>query len=290
METKQARVYRDDSAHRRGLVLGLTMAEIMVLILFMLLLLLAASVAHHREEIGAKQETIEKQAERIAQLNIIREQLGEVLARTSTGVTVNDIVQQITRQQEKILRLEAEVSRLTPFEGSGKSIETIIHALSRESHGEPTATQIADKISRLAELLKDNETLKGQNVQLSRQIRAAGRGNEFPSCWVTADGRVESIFELIISESGIRVIDRVPLHRTEEKNHLPLSAVLYEVELDRFEFEAAVRPLYQWSVAHQCRFYVMIASSEHSAPIHLVNAVNGYFYPNSKIQFRPGSR
>jgi len=290
VETKQARAYRDDSAYRRGLILGLTMAEIMVLILFMLLLLLAASVAHHREEIGAKQETIEKQAEKIAQLNIIREQFGELLTKTSTGVTVNDIVQQISRQQDRMLRLEAEISRLTPFESSGKSIETIIQALSRESHGKPTTTEIVDKLTQMAQLLNDNETLKGQNVQLSRQIRAAGRGNEFPSCWVTPDGRVESIFELIMSESGIRIIDRAPLHRSEEKKYLPLSGVLYDMELDRFEFEAAVRPLYQWSVAHQCRFYVMIASSEHSAPIHLVNAVNGYFYPNSKIQFRPASR
>jgi len=287
VDEKTARVLTQDSAHRRGLVLGLTMAEIMVLILFILLLILAGAMKQHKDEAAKKEKVIKEQAERIAQLVLLEKLLADLLSKNPTGVTIDDILQQIKRQEETIVHLEAEIKRLAPFETSGKALETIIQEISRETHEEPNVQQIADKMGQVAQLIKDNDTLRGQNAQLSRQIKASGRGNEFPSCWVTPDGKTESIFELLISDTGIRIIDRPLPHRVEDKARLPLSGVRYDEELPLHEFETALLPLYHWSVDHHCRFYVIIASSEYTAPIYLVNAVNGFFYPDSKIQFRP---
>lgn len=290
MDINQTRVLRDDNAHRRGLVLGLTMAEIMVMILFMLLLLLAALDNHHREELAKTQLTIRDQSELISQFVLVQEKLADIAAHNPAGVTVDDILQQIKREHDANERLKEKIIRLEPFEATAKTLETIMQGLAGKGEATPTASQIVEQIQQMARLIKENETLKGQNTQLSRQIRVTGRGNEFPSCWVTPDGRIESIFELWINEVGIRIIDRTPFHRLGEREKLPLSEIRYDTNLDRYEFETAVRPLYQWSIDHQCRFYVMIASSERTAPIHLVNAINGYFYPSSKIQLRPTVR
>lgn len=283
MGDRDGRAFGQDSAHRRGLVLGLTIAEIMVLILFALLLILASTWNRLQQEIATKDA-------RIAQLVALEKPFSDAVQNNPDGLTVTDIIQQIKRQEDRIAHLAAEVERLRPFEASGKDLATIIQEMSRDPRERPTTHQIVNKLQEVAQLVKDNETLKGQNAQLTRQIKASGRGNEFPSCWVTPDGKTESIFELLISDTGIRIIDRPLPHRIEDKAKLPLSGVNYEVELPRHEFEAVLRPLYQWSIDHQCRFYVIIASSEYSAPIYFVNSVNGYFYPDSKIQFRPAVR
>lgn len=287
MEDKDAKVLSQDRAYRRGLVLGLTMAEIMVLILFALLLLLAAALGPLKNDIVKKEDIINARDERII---VLENLLGDILRGNRSGITIDDIVQQIKRQEGNIAKLQAEIERLKPYEDGGEALKTIVQEISRNAKEKPTTQQIVDRITQVAQLIKDNETLKGQNVQLSRQIKVSGRGNEFPSCWVTPDGKTESIFELVISDTGIRIIDRSLPHRVEDKSQLPLSAVRYDAELPHYEFQTVLRPLYQWSIDHRCRFYVIIASSEYSAPISLVNAVNGFFYPDSKIQYRPGSQ
>ena len=284
MEDRGAKVLSQDRANRRGLVLGLTMAEIMVLILFALLLILAAALGPLKNEIVKKEDIINERDERII---VLENLLGDILHGNRSGMTIDDIIQQIKRQEGSISKLQAEIERLKPYEDGGEALKTIIQEISRNAQEKPTTQQIVDRITQVAQLIKDNETLKGQNAQLSRQIKVSGRGNEFPSCWVTPDGKVESIFELVISDTGIRIIDRPLPHRVEDKSQLPLSAVRYDAELPYYEFQTVLRPLYQWSIDHHCRFYVIIASSKHSAPISLVNAVNGFFYPDSKIQYRP---
>lgn len=298
MEDKDAKVLSQDRAYRRGLVLGLTMAEIMVLILFALLLILAAALGPLKNDIVKKEDIINERDTRII---VLENLLGDILHDNRSGMTIEDIIQKIERQEESNAKLQAEIERLKPYEVSGEALKTIIQEISRNAKEKPTTQQIVDRITQVAQLIKDdetlkgqntqlskdNETLKGQNVQLSRQIKASGRGNEFPSCWVTPDGKPESIFELIISDTGIRIIDRPLPHRVKDKSQLPLYGVRYDAELPNYEFQTVLRPLYQWSIDHRCRFYVIIASSEYSAPISLVNAVNGFFYPDSKIQYRP---
>lgn len=241
------------------MVLGFTMAEIMVLILFMLLLILAATLEMFEKEI---------------------KHIGDLLINNKGGITVENIIQRITI-------LQREVERLKPYEEHGQVLESIIKEIRRSGEERPTPQQIIDKLNEASQLIKDNANLKGQNLQLSAQIKKSGRGNEFPSCWVTSDGKPESIFELLITESGIQIKDRLLPHRVDDKTKLPLSAVRYNMELPLADFEAELRPLYQWSVEHDCRFYAIIASAETSAAIRLVNAVNRYFYPDGKIQYRP---
>jgi flagellar motor protein MotB len=61
-------IREQDQAYKRGLVLGLTMAEIIILVLFCLLLALAAVFAMHRERIAAQEAIITSQREQIAEL------------------------------------------------------------------------------------------------------------------------------------------------------------------------------------------------------------------------------
>jgi hypothetical protein len=66
---------------------------------------------------------------------------------------------------------------------------------------------------------------------------------------------------------------------------LPISQVQLNSDLPTAAFLEQLRPLYNWSVEHKCRFYVILHSDGASAPVQAVNAANNYFYPDSRIQF-----
>lgn len=282
MDAKDPHIRSQDSAHRRGLVLGLTMAEIMVLILFTLLLALAAALA-------SRDKIIQDKDRRITELVVLEKQVSDLLRNNPEGVTVQDIIQRLTRQERRITEQQMEIERLRPYEASGKALEDIIQEIRRTGDGKATPQQIIEKIQQFAQLTRQNENLKGQVAQLTKELEKLGRGNEFPSCWATADGKIESIFELVITANGIGIKDHYLPHRAEDKAQLPLAAVKYDTELLLSTFQSQVRPLYQWSVKNRCRFYVIISSTVENAPIQLVNAVNSFFYPDSRIRYRPGA-
>lgn len=280
MDDKDPFIKSQNSAHRRGLVLGLTMAEIMVLILFTLLLALAAAIA-------TKNKTIHLQLARIAHLEPLEAQLQALFRANPSGITVQDVIARLERQKKENDALKQEVERLKPYEASGKALEDIIREIKREGDKDATPEQIVEKLKQVAQLTKDNDTLRGQVAQLSSQIKAAGRGNEFPSCWVTPDGKVESLFELRVTANGIIVKDHALPDRVADEAELPLSTVQYGPELSKAQFLGETHGVYQWSVEHKCRFYVIRFTSVASAPVDLLNAMDAYFYPDSKLQFRP---
>jgi hypothetical protein len=250
------------------------MAEIMLLILFTVLLALAATLADR-----------EKQIKELAFLKAAVTQLAQ---QDKNQITVTDIIQRIQRSEEEAAALRKEVDRLKPYEAVGKAIEDITKAIRATGDATATPTEIASKLRQFQDLLKDNGTLRGQVAQLTGQIRAAGRGNEYPSCWVTATGKEQSIFELVLTTAGIAVKDRNLPDRAADKAALPIKQLVYDREVPVVTFLDQMRPLYSWSIEHNCRFYVILYSTVPSAPIQSVNAVNGYFYPDSKILMRSG--
>lgn len=279
MDTKDPHIKRQDAVYRRGLVLGLTMAEIMILILFTLLLALTAAIATREEKIFERDK-------RITELAAVEQEIQEILENSPAGVTVEDIIRQIAREKEANAALQRELDRLKPYEEQAKVLEDIIRELRRDGIANPTPEDVAQKLGELRKLQREALNFKGQIAQMSRQIRQSGRGNEFPSCWTTPDGKTESIFEVVLKPGGIVVHDRDLPHRAADKAALPLEAVQYETELPLEDFQWQLRPLYLWSVEQKCRFYVIIFSSDSSVRTDLVNAVNGFFYPDSRIQVR----
>jgi len=282
-DTEPARVRGHDNAYRRGLVLGLTMAEIMLLVLFMLMLVLGAILANREAQ-------IRKRDEHIAQLAAVQHFIDTEFLKGRSGVTIADIIQRIERQKQRNDDLERQIALLKPYEALGKALQDIIHQIKREG-GQGTSAEIAKKIEDAGNMARDNQTLKGQVAQLTHQIKASGRGgNEFPSCWVTTDGKTQSIFELTLTGSGVRISDRHLHDHVDDETRLPISQIEFNSELAPGTFLAQLHPLYEWSVAHSCRFYVIIYSTVGSTPIQAVNAANDYFYPDSRIQYRPAQR
>jgi hypothetical protein len=282
------------------------MAEIMVLILFALLLALGITL-------GSKNKQIEKQ----------KQEFAELVKANPDGVSVEDVIQKLQRQTEKADKFEAEVARLAPSEQKAKELEDIIRIIKADRNASPAeivaeikasaeaVTQLAqlqEQVKELPELIKQNqeleqrvaeksdldktnETLRGQIAQLSKQIKETGKGNEFPSCWVTEDGKVESIFELTVKPDGVVIRDHYLKDTVRDKEMDPfpklLGDITYDETLSKSEFESAIEPIYNWSVKQGCRFYVLRYTTVQNAPVSLLNAVDNRFYPDSRWQYQP---
>lgn len=91
---------RQDRAYRRGLVLGLTIAEIMILVVFALLLALTASLSARDEKIAKLEKVVEKDS--------ITTRLSEVLQKQyPTAVTFDDYFKELQKAFDAAEQIKA---------------------------------------------------------------------------------------------------------------------------------------------------------------------------------------
>ena len=93
--------------------------------------------------------------------------------------------------------------------------------------------------------------------RLEAQAAARGSGGlDHPSCWYDRDGTVAYLFDVALAAGGFVVAPaRAPEHEAARKE-LPVASVQTSRLLTEAEFLRQTRPVYDWSVARQCRFFV----------------------------------
>lgn len=147
-------IENQDRFYRRGLVLGLTMAEIMVLTLFALLLALAAAMA--------KKDAI------IKDYSQLRETFAAIVAGDKSGMTATDVLKAIQRQKTEIADLHAEVDRLRDYEQKAKLAEDVFQELRRGGIDKPDTPEgirsLGDKLKIAREAMN---TAKAAGANLS---------------------------------------------------------------------------------------------------------------------------
>jgi hypothetical protein len=273
-ETQTTPIKGQDSAYRRGMILGLTMAEIMLLIVFMLLLTFGMLVA-------TRERAIKDLNSRLASFHNVQMFLAE-LQKERPSVSITDIVQKISRQQTEVTKLRDENELLQKQIAADTVVQDIIKKIQRD-RGTASSSEVVRELGQMGKLKSEALTDKGQIAQLTSQIKASGKGNEFPSCWVTTDGKQESIYEFVLSADGITVANHNVPGRESDRADLPIQNVPIGREVSFQEFSQAMLPLYQWSVQHGCRFYVLRYSAVASAPVEGLNQIDLKFYPDSRI-------
>lgn len=152
------------------------------------------------------------------------------------------------------------------------------------------ATQCAENETKLAGVAKDNQNLRGQVAFMGKQVAAikGTKGFGFPPCWVDAEGRVQRLFIVEVSEQGLVVRPGWPQERTEDANNLPnISAALANGSAQSISsFRGGVTPILDWSKRQdpECRHYASIGVSATTVSVSVTgdNAVNDYFYPFAK--------
>ena len=278
---------RQDRSYRRGLVLGFTMAEIMVLILFAILMALAATILSKDERIKVltqasgsnavesallvqeirrvfpNAQTIDEQFKEIRmaiqnskELEVVRRELEKLRSELENYKELKDILEkaksatQITPEEiAKDALLGKEIKEFAKNQNPPIDPNDVKSALK-------SVKQSTDMASQKRSLEKEVETLKGQAINLTERL--GGRGTEYPPCWVSPTGKLEYIFDIALNSNGYIVRDRKLPNRQEDQALLPIQQIVFDTLVSSATFSKQTDALLSWSKAHNCRYFVRI--------------------------------
>ena len=117
-----------------------------------------------------------------------------------------------------------------------------------------------DKAEKEAEQSKDKLDVANNKLRNLERRVGFGRGTEKPACWSVEKGKrkgaPEYIFDVALLPDGFVIHNRKIAHRTKEQSKLPLSNVVFEKSISSQQFKRQLKPLFDWSEAHDCRFFV----------------------------------
>ena len=277
---------RQERSYRRGLVLGFTMTEIMILILFAILMALAATIFSKEERIKALVQVSANAAESALLVQEIRkafpnaqtidEQFKEIRMAIQNSKELEVVKQELEKLHAEIESYK-EVKEL--FEKSNDSSKASPQEIAQDANFGRDLKEFAEKqdppiapddikpalaiLNKSTDLVKQNinlekevETLKGQMINLTERL--GGRGTEFPPCWVSPNGKLEYIFDVALNSNGYIIRDRKLPHRQEDQALLPIQQITFDSLVSSSNFSRQTDALLNWSKAHNCRFFVRI--------------------------------
>jgi hypothetical protein len=277
----------DEREHRRGLVLGLTLAEVLILLLFLLLLALGARLVKLQKDALEAQSSLQSLQASLATL----QPLLEAFRRTGQVPNVDDLLAKLARVHElelTITSLTREVSelrsQLSAFQVLGpdaqvkvKSIALLLERAAKINPSDPPARlkQGLDVLDRLGpnfdperlselaineELSQKNTALGAEVEKLRRQVEnmiRSGKGTTYPSCWADAEGLTEYVFDVTIRDNGLIVVDATQAKANDPAWKL-VEPFARDTEITAKTFQTATKRMFDWSKDQNCRFFAII--------------------------------
>lgn len=272
-------VTNNNSSYRRGVLLGLTMAEIIILIIFMLLLAFAALLDKEKKANAAKESLFSNKdvTERIVRVFSTQPpDMQEDVVRA-----IESLPSIVSLIKEKDLARKEETLQDTLVRAVEKL--EIEKRLSEGNADIPVEQQLLIAQEKIKELEDDAKNLTDQKKSLISQIESNGRGVDMPPCWPDANGRAtEYLFNIDLTNAGIIMFDAAPTYRQEAKARLPLDRIQYGQPRSISQFQSETQPIFNWSRQKECRFYVFVTdktgATEKALFKKLLIAVEGPFY------------
>ena len=292
------RIGEQHDAYRRGLVLGLTMAEAALLIIFVLLLLIAFEAQRHFgiQRTFAGKEPVESGLlqELQSDSDFVRE-LAESLGFDAE--TPRDDFRELVDSVQPLLNSRSGKEVLAEARKAIAERNLVTERLrelsSRLDGLDPDI--ITDRIETQEEQIEaQGERIKNLDGLLSRYEKdwaAMGVRKGARPCWVREDGTIDYLYEVVLETAGIRMREYPEPHRERERSRLPMPGVNPQQALSQREFLRVTAPLYESSLAENCRFFVMlyddVKDNDKALYKSLRITVEGHFYINPYRQDEP---
>ena len=262
-----------DRDYRRGVILGLTLAEVLLLLVFLLLLAAGAIFAR------AQEETVQQSA-RIAKLQSQLQPVIDSLNKSGYAISdIDDMAALIRRGQEAdALRDQVQEMRsaLTAAVQQRKETEINLEQAQRElemarSEAAKAAASFgkAQEYDKLVEVLQslpggagdhpEQELLNrlGQYRQAMQELaRLKGNGSGLPFCWVTPTGQPIYMLRFELHDDGFIVHEEQPRPRPDDQAWVLLSNLPREAVIPGGELSALAAPLRADGDRRKCRYAV----------------------------------
>ena len=281
----ESRIGEQHTAYRRGLVLGLTMAEVGILVIFVLLLLLALA-AFERQRFA---ETAAVPPERLEELNRAEQALQAIteavgVRAAATPAEIQELVRAVTESAESP-EGQAALRAMRSAVEEMKRTEDEIRRMAERLEGESTSMA-----ATVAQQSRDLAIKEGQLQYAEQRLRAAlGGGAGARPCWAEPDGSIVFLYDVILTSGGIRMRLREGVLGSPRLADLPLPAVDRYRTLSADQFRAQTRALYDYGrrTENQCRFHVYVYDGTQAAEKErykdLLRTVEGHFYKQTTV-------
>lgn len=275
-------IAEQNASYRKGLVLGLTMAEVGLLIIFVLLLLIAFEEMRRDEMLNRfinKEAVDREQLEKLVESEALLQELASDIG--IAGEPVADDFRQLVRLVKAVANSEDGAQALkegkevlAEMKEASRQIQAIA-AIAKQGNGAEIAKRIKAQSHRIA-------NQEGQLKRYETMLEAEGQGKGERPCWVKADGKIDYLYEVVLGSDGIRMRELMYPERLEERKLLPMPEVDPNEVLTEAGFLGRTRPLFDSSLAANCRFFVVIydGTAVHEKPLYKsqLRTVEGHFY------------
>ncbi|MEK6777775.1 MAG: hypothetical protein AABY87_12990 [bacterium] len=265
-----------NKAYRRGIVLGLTMAEVGILIIFVLLLLLGLTDSlrkkQERDMDGHKLITTDRVRTLEEAESFMTQLRGTLHAANNANV---EEISRLIRALQEIATTQKGRTALQEVSAAITELNRIKDQIKKDGGSDALASEVEQQSYRIA-------NQEGQLQRYESQLKEAGLGKGERPCWVKADGTIEYLYDVVLSSNGIKMREYKYDHRERECALLPKPAVDPNELLSPTEFLQRTQPLYNHSLAQNCRFFVVVydatGPTEKELYKQLLRTVEGHFY------------
>ena len=252
-----ANISAQDRFYRRGLVLGFTLAEVMVLIIFALLLAISWHLVAKDKEIDKLSQSLKEKEAVVAKLTERNRTLKERVAR---GDDFDDLFRELVQAKEQLAAKEQANVALREKLEALEQFEKVKEGMKAAGLDDSQVKEFVENtLGKLAETERRADRLEGQLRNLQRKLDGLGKGTEMPACWASREtGKPEYIFNTALTSRGIIMRDNALPHRAVEQAQLPLQPMVFEKEMRPGRFRVMSKPVFEWSVKEGCRFFVRV--------------------------------
>jgi hypothetical protein len=166
------------------------------------------------------------------------------------------------RSERDMLSAELDArARAVPAPGLAEARRRL--GLAPDASEERVAGALARRLDELADAerlaLREMEVLRGQLVQLQRQLAQAGgqAGSGIPHCWPTRSGGAEYMLRISMHDGGmVSVSDRLPMAQPSDPGWRLVAGLPRDRMMSMQELRAAVQPLVAHGTSKNCRYAV----------------------------------
>jgi hypothetical protein len=277
-------------AYRRGLLLGFTMAEVTIMVLFCLLL---ASALVFEEKLNE----LARANDKLAELSEVRDTVSALAAKYGESGKIDDIFTElrfVKRENTELKQRAAEnEAALIEVKANAELLREIKVSLQSVKDSQPNAAEVGaivkaglakgEKAIQCERDAIEKNRLEGQLASAQATLTRLGKGTEMPACWANPKtGRPEYIFSIDLTSTGLVIHDERLEHRQAEQSLLPLSEIGFDTEVSPDAFRIQTGALWLWSKEHQCRFFVMVRDktqpTEKDTYKRLLRTLEDHFY------------
>ena len=274
-----------------GLVLGLTMAETAILIIFVLLLALTALLGREAE----RRRSAEDELEQLEEIRLVLEESNlqpkaavDLLRARGTerqdADNWRDLVRGLAeepppspthiakrlreaRKRDADHRTIDESLRAAGVEPTSETLRALAAIVAAAHEANVTSDEAArvfgiyraleDALGRLGDrMTPDAVAAMSRDAARWREEGGGGRGTDHPSCWYDADRTVAYLFDVALTNDGFVIQPAHAPQHEEARAALPLDSVRTGTILTAQQFLGQTRPVFSHSLERDCRFFV----------------------------------